>query len=113
MSRFLIDANLPYRFACWRGPDFEHVFDHDDRWSDRDIWDYARFHDQVIVTKDADFSNWIICSSPPPRVVHLRVGNMRIRDLHAFVQRIWPTVAKAVEAYKLVIVRADTIECVD
>ncbi len=23
MPRFLIDANLPYRFAIWRGPDYQ------------------------------------------------------------------------------------------
>jgi predicted nuclease of predicted toxin-antitoxin system len=108
MTRFLVDANLPYRFACWRGPDYEHVFDHDDRWTDRQIWDYAKANDRVLVTKDTDFSDWIICAKPPPRV-----GNLRIRDLQTFVERVWPTVGKAVEAYKLVIVRADAIECID
>lgn len=32
--RFLIDANLPYRFDLWRDPAFTHVFDLDDTWTD-------------------------------------------------------------------------------
>jgi hypothetical protein len=27
VKRFLIDANLPYRFEIWRGPAFTRVFD--------------------------------------------------------------------------------------
>lgn len=75
--RFLIDANLPYRLELWRGEAYQHVFDLDDAWPDSEIWQYARTHDLVIVTKDTDFSDWIMLANPPPRVVHLRIGNMR------------------------------------
>ncbi len=81
MARFLIDANLPYRFALWQGENYAHVFDIGDDLPDSAIWQYARDRDLVIVSKDADFSDRIILTEPPPRVVHLRVGNMRMRDL--------------------------------
>jgi len=112
MSRFLIDANLPYQFSLWHGEDFEHVFDHDDTWSDMEIWCYAQQHNLIIVTKDADFSDWIMLSNPPPKVVHLRVGNMKMRDFHGFIQHVWPEIEKLVESYKLVIVHLDKIEYV-
>lgn len=35
--------------------------------SDSQIWEFARSHDLVIVSKDADFSDRIITQSPPPR----------------------------------------------
>ena len=38
MPRFLIDANLPYRFEIWNGPDYLQVFDINDAWSDSEIW---------------------------------------------------------------------------
>jgi predicted nuclease of predicted toxin-antitoxin system len=41
MAKYLIDANLPYRFSSWYGSDYIHVFDLNDRWSDWEIWDYA------------------------------------------------------------------------
>jgi hypothetical protein len=37
MAKFLIDANLPYRFSLWQGPDYVHVFDLNDRWADWEI----------------------------------------------------------------------------
>lgn len=57
MPRFLIDVNLPYCFALWSGEDFEHVRDMGETWTDTQIWQYARDHDMVIVSKDADFSD--------------------------------------------------------
>lgn len=112
MPCFLIDANLPYRFELWRGADFQHVFDLNDEWTDAEIWRYAHEHDLVIVTKDTDFSDWIILAEPPPRVIHFRVGNMKMRDFHAFTRRIWPQVCNLVETHKLVIVHKQQIECV-
>ena len=32
-------------------------------------------------------------SDPPPKVIHLRLGNMRLRDLFIFLQRVWPQLA--------------------
>jgi predicted nuclease of predicted toxin-antitoxin system len=81
-------------------------------WSDFEIWRYAQENDLVIVTKDADFSDWVMFSEPPPKVIHLRIGNMRMRDFHQFIQKIWPEASHLIESYKLVIVYANTIECV-
>ena len=112
MARFLIDANLPYRFGLWRGEDCQHVYDLNDAWTDTEIWRYAIEHDLVIVSKDADFSDWIMLKDPPPRVVHLRLGNMKMRDFHSFMQRVWPQITSLVASHKLIIVHEHQIECV-
>ena len=111
-QRFLIDANLPYRFALWHGEDFLHAFDLGDTLSDIEIWQYAKQHDLVIVSKDADFSDMIMLSDPPPRVIHLRIGNMRLRDLFGFLRRIWPQLAELSTSHKLIIVRDTLIETI-
>jgi predicted nuclease of predicted toxin-antitoxin system len=51
-------------------------------WTDTQIWQYAREQDLIIVSKDTDFSDRVMVSNPPPRVVHIRFGNMRMRDFH-------------------------------
>ena len=51
-------------------------------------------------------------SQPPPKVVLLRIGNMKMRNFHGFVQGVWPDIEQLVKSYKLVIVYADRIECV-
>jgi predicted nuclease of predicted toxin-antitoxin system len=56
MARFLIDVNLPDRFALWEGENFIHVRDLDGRWSNSQAWSYARDRGLVIVSEDADFS---------------------------------------------------------
>jgi predicted nuclease of predicted toxin-antitoxin system len=113
VAKYLIDANLPYRFKLWQGDDFQHVFDLDDTWPDKEIWSHAKEHGLTIVTKDADFSGWILLSDPPPKVIHLRIGNMKMRDLFSFLQRHWDEIAGLSETHKLVSVYQGEIECVE
>ena len=64
------------------------------------------------MTKDADFSFRIASSVPPPCVVHLRVGNMRLKDLKKTVQGLWPQVERHLRAAKLIDVYEDRIEVI-
>jgi predicted nuclease of predicted toxin-antitoxin system len=64
----------------------------------------------VSVSKDADFSDRIITKSPPPRVVHLRFGNLRRNEFHALLARLWPQIERLVKRYKLVNVYPDRLE---
>jgi predicted nuclease of predicted toxin-antitoxin system len=57
-------------------PDASHVaFLGLDRASDAVVWQYARDHGYVIVTKDTDFSDLSTQLGWPPKVVWLRIGN--------------------------------------
>jgi predicted nuclease of predicted toxin-antitoxin system len=78
--------------------------------SDSDLWEYARRNELVIVSKDADFSDRIITQSPPPWVVHLRFGNLRRKDYHALLARMWPQIETLLKSHKLVNVYADRLE---
>jgi predicted nuclease of predicted toxin-antitoxin system len=59
-----------------------------------------------------DFSARIMLSTPPPWVVHLRVGNMRLAEFHAWLAAAWPQVERLLPAHKLLSVYADRIESV-
>jgi predicted nuclease of predicted toxin-antitoxin system len=43
--------------------------------TDREVWEYARDHDFVIVSKDDDFRQLAFLHGAPPKVIWLRVGN--------------------------------------
>ena len=43
--------------------------------TDVEIWEYAREHDHLIVSKDSDFRQLAFLHGPPPKVLWLRVGN--------------------------------------
>jgi len=64
----------------------------------------------VTVSKDTDFSDRMIASSPPPRVVHLRFGNLRKNEFHALLARRWPQIESLVKTNKLVNVYLDRLE---
>jgi predicted nuclease of predicted toxin-antitoxin system len=78
--------------------------------SDSRVWEFARKHDLVIVSKDADFSDRIITSSPPPRVVHLRFGNLRRNEYHTLLARRWRQIESLLKTHKLVNVYIDRLE---
>lgn len=77
MTGFLFDENLPAVSGLSSKFSVTHVTSLAARMSDTEVWEHAERDDLVIVTKDADFSQRVILASPPPRVVHLRIGNMR------------------------------------
>ena len=40
--------------------------------SDREVWEFAKAQDFVIVTADADFYELVTAYGPPPKVIWLR-----------------------------------------
>ena len=113
MAKFLIDVNLPYRFSIWKGDDYIHQKDIDDEWTDEQIWDFARENNLTIITKDADFSNRIIFHEPPPKVIHIRFGNLKMREFFAEMTAIWDDVLELSKTHKLVNVFRDRIEAIE
>ena len=112
MRGFLFDNNLPSRIQFSPSLPVIHSSSLGDNPTDTDLWEHARRHDLAIVSKDADFSNRIIVQSPPPRVVHLRFGNLRRREFHALLARVWPRIEFLIRGHKLVNVYHDRIEAI-
>jgi predicted nuclease of predicted toxin-antitoxin system len=90
MAKFLIDVNLPYYFSSWRGPDYVHVRDLNDEWTDKQVWNHAEQEGLTIVTKDTDFSDRILLTTPPPRVIQSASGTC---DGSVFVSRLGTSAA--------------------
>jgi len=109
---YLLDENLPSRLRFVPRLPVTHATELGPQPTDQQVWDYARIHDPVVVTKDADFSNRILVSTPPPRVIHVRVGNLRRQEFHALLAKVWPRIESLGELYKLVNVYPDYIEVV-
>ena len=112
MKGFLFDENLPHVPSLPTGLPVTHALDLGSRPTDSQLWTQAQQNDLAIVTKDADFSQRIVLGVPPPRVVHLRTGNMRGQDFASWLQRIWPQIESAIATHKLVNVYWDRIEAV-
>ncbi len=113
MPKYLIDVNLPSRFALWASDEYQHVINISDTLKDSEIWEIAKKENQTIVTKDADFSELVLLNDPPPRVIHIKFGNMKINDFHQLLNKIWPEVCDLSNNYKLVRVYKDKLEGID
>jgi predicted nuclease of predicted toxin-antitoxin system len=110
---FIIDENMPEGIPVSRAVPVAHAAALGSSISDSYIWDVARRDSMVIITKDSDFSDRILLSSPPPWVVRFRVGNMRRARFFDFVAAIWPEVERRLPAHKLVEVYPDRIEAIE
>jgi predicted nuclease of predicted toxin-antitoxin system len=113
MPKFLIDANLPYYFSIWKSDEFIHVFDINDAMNDEEIWEYAGEHSLTIITKDADFSIKALFQNAPPRVIHLKIGNMKMKTLYEFINKNWIEIEKTSCTHSLTNVYVDRIEGIE
>ena len=113
MAVYLIDVNLPYYFSLWNNPDYIHQKDINDEWTDEQIWSYAEQNNLTIITKDSDFSNKIMLREPPPKVIHIRFGNMKMKKFHETLSNLWQDTITLNNEYKLVNVFIDRIEALN
>lgn len=109
-AKFIIDSNLPYYFGMWNSEDFIHQNDIDPKANDGQIWNYAKRHDLVVITKDADFSNRLILDGPPPKVIHVRFGNMKIKEFHQHMSIVWDKLIPLIDQFDLLNVFKDKVE---
>jgi predicted nuclease of predicted toxin-antitoxin system len=109
---FLFDENVPCKLTFAPSLPVESATALGKSASDTAVWQHARARQLVIVSKDTDFSNRIMVSAPPPWVVHLRIGNVRKREFHRFLQAVWPQIERLLPAHKLINVYLDRIEAV-
>jgi predicted nuclease of predicted toxin-antitoxin system len=49
--------------------------------TDNSVWEYARQHEFIIVTKDVDFSDRSALKGYPPKIIWLRIGNCTTSDI--------------------------------
>jgi predicted nuclease of predicted toxin-antitoxin system len=112
VNGYLVDENLPTRLRFVPSLPLIHATALGPQPTDSEVWEHARINDLVIVTKDADFSHRILTTAPPPRVVHLRFGNLRRSEFHELLARVWPRIEALSHTHKLVNVEHDRIVAV-
>jgi predicted nuclease of predicted toxin-antitoxin system len=110
MKGYLFDENLPNRIPVLAVLPIRTVKDVGSSPSDTAVWEYARANELIIVSKDADFSARIVVQQPPPWVVHLRFGNLRLKEFQSVLARLWPQIETALKTNKLVHVYRDRVE---
>jgi len=54
--------------------------------SDKDLWDYAKVNEFVLVSLDADFAEMAALLQSPPKVIWLRCGNQPTAAIEALLR---------------------------
>ena len=110
LLKYLVDANLPINCPPWQSEEFIHVINLNPSWNDADIWEYALENALTIISKDSDFSNRVLFSLPPPKVIHIKCGNMRLYRFNRFIEMHWEQIEPLSSSHKLVNVFQNKIE---
>ena len=54
---------------------------------DSAIWEYAKAHSFIIVSKDSDFQARSLLYGTPPKFIGLRVGNCSVRAIENLLRK--------------------------
>lgn len=88
--KLLFDHNLSPRLVNHLGdiyPNSQHLFNLKlDTVEDSVVWQYAREHEFMIVTKDSDFSELSLLKGFPPKVIWIRIGNCTTNDVESLIR---------------------------
>jgi len=111
--KFLVDVNLPKFFAFFNTDSFRHVVDINPSLGDSDIWEVAMNTGEIIITKDVDFYSRYIVSQRSPKIVYLKLGNMKLNELHKYFTDNWQTILSQLQHNTLIIAYPDRLEFVE
>ena len=111
--RFVIDAHLPKRIArvfIELGYDAIHTSElpEGNATDDAEIILIAA-NDGVVVSKDEDFYQSFLVYGKPPKLILVKVGNMRLRDLSALFVKIAPKLIDLLGQHDLLELHDDKI----
>ena len=90
--KLLLDENLSKRLVPFLQADYpdtsQVVLLGLEQASDREIWQYAKQHDYVLVTKDSNYQDLSELYGSPPQVILLMLGNSdKARLLKVLIDR--------------------------
>lgn len=54
---------------------------------DREVWEYAREHQFLLVTKDADFNEFQVVLGFPPKIIWIRRGNCSTATIETILRQ--------------------------
>ena len=114
MSRVLLDQGLPRSAASLlrdEGWDVVHTGEIGlSRATDREILDFARTEERVIITLDSDFHTILaVTNASSPSVIRIRLEGLRGPDFALLIRRIWPKVEPQLKKGAMVTVSESAI----
>jgi predicted nuclease of predicted toxin-antitoxin system len=112
MAEFLIDANLPAKIKVWKSNRFIHVSSINANWNDNEIWKYAKENGLSIINKDKDFLTYQLANGFPPKIVHIKFGNLKLKEFISVIDNCWREVENLLESHIIINIYLNKIEAI-
>ena len=112
MKHLLIDENLPATLALLLPVTCSHATDIGQQPTDTALWTYARQRDWTILTRDTDFFDRLMLEGPPPKIIWVRLGNIRRGELESLLSSLWPAISTLLANADLVEVHPTKLEAI-
>jgi len=111
--KFLVDAQLPRRFANWlneAGHDALHTLDLPlkNLTPDRELTACAMRDNRIVVSKDADFVQSFLITGEPPLLL-ISTGNVTNAELEKILHANLPSIEAAFVSSRFVEITRDTL----
>jgi predicted nuclease of predicted toxin-antitoxin system len=113
---FLLDANIPPSLADeLSGHEVIHVssFPHGTSSKDREINEYSFQNNCILITKDSDFYDSYLVSKKPPKLILVKLGNQRLRDLRFYFRKNWQLIEDLIKTHSLIVLTPDSIKVLE
>jgi len=88
--KLILDAHLPSSLAQYfPGHDVLHTsaLPEGNLTSDETLNQISLLEDRVLITKDSDFYHSYVAARKPKKLVLVKLGNMRLKDLKSYFER--------------------------
>ena len=100
MRGILVDENLPKTLIL--GIECTHATELGRQKTDTELWGYVKKNDLVILTKDTDFLDRILLLGSPPKVVWVRLGNLKLKEISGRLSDRWPEIERYLDVFDLI-----------
>ncbi len=116
--KFIIDAHLPKSIGVFfrdLGHDTIHTSDLvlGNSTNDNEILAVAISEGAIVITKDADFYHSFLLFRKPTKLVLVKVGNLRLKELRKLFETQAASLADLLENYDLLELHVDKIIAID
>jgi len=110
--KLLLDSQLPQSItSCFKGYYVIHTYSLMDQHltKDADIGQLSSLKKRAVITKDTDFFHSYMTVNEPYKLVLVKLGNMRIKDLKAYFKKNAGKIVELLEKNSLLILEKHRI----
>ena len=114
--KFIIDAHLPKSItAFFSEHDVIHTseFEEGNRTKDNRINSLSALEDRILITKDNDFYYSYVAAHKPVKLVLVKFGNMRLKELKVYFERNASTIIKLLEEHSFLVLEKENIRVLE